>query len=219
MSAKKSKKICGFLNWVGFKVGGFFFPLLEPAYRVRENWNSEVKKHFHQAIQNLEENRMTVALLNLNMVLSLKPRHFLARVYRGRIYLQENRYRLASEDYLQANRISSYRFLHYQLGQEYFASVKNEFGELGTSITKNFEQLFEVLRQTQNGLPDTSEMDESQDSLGQHSGFAGSKREINLGDGKALSDPEIQKFKEMGPITRNEIEKINWDKLIKKLTS
>jgi tetratricopeptide (TPR) repeat protein len=217
MPGRKNSKIGGFLNWVGFKVGGLFFPLFEPVFRVHENWDSEVKKHFHQAIRNLEENRMTVALLNLNMVLSIKPSHFLARVYRGRIYLQENRYRLASEDYLRANRISSYRFLHYQLGQEYFASVKNEFGELGTSITKNFDQLFEVLRQNQAGRVDKGEMDET--LLDRHPDFDDHELDLDFDDGKALSDPENQKFAEMGPITRNEIEKTDWDKLIKELTS
>ena len=219
MPGRKNRKISGFLNWVGFKFGGFLFPLFEPVFRVRENWDSEVKKHFHQAIRNLEENRLTVALLNLNMVLSLKPRHFLARVYRGRIYLQENRYRLASEDYLRASRISSYRFLHYQLGQEYFASAKNEFGELGTSITKNFDQLFEVLRQAQGGPVDKGEMDEPRELLNQHPDFDDHELDLDFGTGKALSDPENQKFQEIGPITREEIAGTDCDKVIKELTA
>jgi len=219
MPGRKNRKVSGFLHWIQFKIGGFFFPLLEPVFRVRENWDAEVKKHFHQAIRNLEENKMTVALLNLNMILSIKPGHFLARVYRGRIYLQENRYRLASEDYLRANRISSYRFLHYHLSQEYFASVKNEFGELGTSITKNFDQLFEVLRQTQRGSMNKGEMEEAHELLDQYPDFDGHELDMDLGNGKALSDPENQKFAEMGPITRQEIEKTDWDKLIKELTA
>lgn len=219
MPGRKNRKISGFFHWIGFKIGGILFPLFEPVFRVQENWDSEVKKHFHQAIRNLEENRLTVALLNLNMVLSLKPRHFLARVYRGRIYLQENRYRLASEDYLRASKISSYRFLHYHLGQEYFASVKNEFGELGTSITKNFDQLFEVLRQNQGSPVDSGELDESRETLEQHTDFDDYELDIGFEDGWALDDPENQKFMEMGPITKKEIEGTDWDKVIKKLTS
>jgi tetratricopeptide (TPR) repeat protein len=220
MPGRKNSKLSGIIDWVGFKVGGVFFPLFEPVFRVRENWDSEVKKHFHQAIRNLEENRMTVALLNLNMVLSIEPRHFLARVYRGRIYLQGNHYRQASEDYLQANRINSYRFVHYRLGQEYFASVKNEFGELGTSITKNFDQLFEVLRQSQGGPVDKGEMDETQELLDQHPDYDDYDLDVDIvEDGKALNDPEYLKFKEMGPISKQEIEETDWDKVIKQLTS
>lgn len=220
MPVRNFRKISGFFHWVRFKIGGFFFPLFEPVFRVRENWDSEVKKHFHQAIQSLEENRMTVALLNLNMVLSIKPCHFLARVYRGRIYLKEKRYRLASEDYLRANRISPFRFLHYQLSLEYFVSTKNEFGELGTSITKNFDQIFEVLRQTQGGSVEKGEIDEAQELLEEHPDSDDQELDMGFGDDKALmSDLDNQKFKNMGPITKKEIEKTDWDKLIKELTS
>lgn len=220
MPVRNFGKIRDFLHRIQFKIGGFFFPLFEPVFHLQENWDSEVKKHFHQAIQNLEENRMTVALLNLNMVLSMKPCHFLARVYRGRIYLKEKRYRLASEDYLRANRISPYRFLHYQLSQEYFVSIKNEFGELGTSITKNFDQIFEVLRQSQGGFVEKGEMDETQELLEQHPDFDDQGLDMGFRDRKALmSDLENQKFKSMGPITKREIEKTDWDKLIKELSS
>ena len=79
------------------------------------------------------------------MVLSLKPNHFLARVFRGRIYVQEGQYRLASEDYLEANRISQYRFIHYDLYREYFKSVNNEFGGQGGPILEKFDDVFESM--------------------------------------------------------------------------
>ena len=89
MSGRDFEKKRPFLSWVVFKTGEFLFPVLEPVFRALENWDPEVKKHFHQVIQNLEESRTTVALLNLNMVLSMQPRHFLAHVYRGKIYLND----------------------------------------------------------------------------------------------------------------------------------
>jgi len=218
MSGRELEKTRAFFNWMRFKVGDFFFPLIEPIFRVRENWDSEVKKHFHQAVQNLEENKTTVALLNLNMVLSLGPRHFLARVYRGKIYLNEGRFRLASEDYLQANKISPYRFLHYHLSREYFASVKKDFGNMGVSITKNFDQIFEVLSQSQRNPQEKIEVDDSQDVLEQLPDYDNLEFDMDLADSGTLEEPEIQKFKKMGPITRKEIAMTDWDKLIKKLT-
>ena len=215
----ESVRIKGVLNWFQIKIGGIFFPLFEPVFRVQENWESEVKKHFHQAILNLEENRLTVALLNLNMVLSLKPRHFLARVYRGRIYLKERRYRLASEDYLRANRISPYRFHHYQLSQEYFSSAKNEFGELGTSINKNFDQIFEVLRQNQGGPADKSEKDDNLELFEPGHDFENEDLDLGFEEFQVLNHQENRKFRDMGPITKKEIEKTDWDKLIKDLIS
>ncbi len=219
MSGREFENTRTFLCWLRFKIGHFFFPLLEPIFRVRENWDSEVKKHFHQAIQNLEENKTTVALLNLNMVLSLQPRHFLARVYRGKIYLNGDRSRQASEDYLQANRISPYRFLHYHLSREYFASVKKEFGDMGASITKNFDQIFEVLRQSQGSPKEKPEVDDNQEVLEQLPDYDNLEFDMDLEDAGALEGSENQKFKEMGPITKKEIAMTDWDRLIKDLTS
>lgn len=208
-----------FLSNVRFKIGEFFFPVLEPIFRMRENWDSEVKKHFHQAIQNLQENRTTVALLNLNMVLSMQPRHFLACVYRGKIYLNDGRSRLASADFLQANKISHYRFLHYQLNSEYFASVKKEFSDMGVSISKNFDQIFEVLGQSQGNPKEMSDADEGQEVLEQLPDYDNLELDIDLDDFGTLEGPGNQKFQEMGPITKKEISRTDWDQLIKELTS
>ena len=78
------------------------------------------------------------------MVLSLKPNHFLARVFRGRIYVKEGQYSLASEDYLEANRTSQYRFIHYDLYQEYFKSVNNEFRGKGETVLKKIDDVFRL---------------------------------------------------------------------------
>lgn len=219
MSGSEFESTRTFLNWLRFNIGDFFFPLLEPIFRVRENRDAEVKKHFCQAIQNLEEKRPTVALLNLNMVLSIDPSHFLARVYRGKIYLNDGRSRLASEDYLQANKISPYRFLHYHLSREYFTSVKKEFGDMGVSITKNFDQIFELLRQSQGNPQEKSEVDDVQEVFDQPPDYDNLEFDMDLGDAEDLEGVENPKFKDMGPITQKEIATTDWDKLIKELTS
>ncbi|MFQ5449828.1 MAG: hypothetical protein ACE5E9_04330 [Nitrospinaceae bacterium] len=196
--------------------------MLEPFFRIMENQNPDVKKHFTQAVTSLKENKTAIALLNLNMVLSLKSNHFLARVYRGRLYIREGRYRLASEDYLQANKISPYRFNHYDLCREYLSSVKREFGELETSITKNFEQIFKVLRQSQEKHPLENEMEESMEALPYPDENDSSLDEVlELRTDQTPLDPEERsdKFKKLGPITQKEIERTDWDKLIKELTS
>jgi hypothetical protein len=149
----------------------------------------------------------------------MQPRHFLARVYRGKIYLNEGRSRLASEDFLQSNKISPYRFLHYHLSSEYFVSVKKEFGEMGVSITKNFDQIFEVLRQTQGNPKEMGEVDEAQDQSEQFPDYDNLEFDMDLADAGTLGESESQKFQEMGPITRKEISKTDWDKLIEELTS
>ncbi len=219
MSERNFQKTRPFISWLRFKTGELFFPLLEPIFRMQENWDTEVRNHFQQAIQNLEENRTTVALLNLNMVLSMQPRHFLARVYRGKIYLNDGRSRLASEDFLQSNKISPYRFLHYHLSSEYFASAKKEFGEMGASITKNFDQIFEVLRQSQGKPKERGDVDEGQDAPEQFPDYDSLEFDMDLADVGAFDDSENQKFQAMGPITKKEISTTDWEKLIKELSS
>ena len=140
----KLKKISHLICLAQFKLGEFIFPMFEPMLRFIENKDPEVRRHFIQALSSLKEKKQAIALLNLNMVLSLNPKHFLARVFRGRIYIKEGQYRLASEDYLEANKISQYRFIHYDLYREYFKSVNSEFGEMGGLILKNFDQVFKT---------------------------------------------------------------------------
>lgn len=219
MSGGRLKKTGRFLKWVRFKIGDLFFPLVEPLLRVRENWNPGVKKHLHQALLSLDENKSAVALLNLNMVLSIKPNHFLARVYRGRIYLKDNRYRLASADYVEANKISQYRFLHYKLSGEYFVAVEKEFGELGASIVRNYDQIFEGLRFSQSDPTEKRENEDNREIFEPLPDYDDPEAERFLKENFSFDEDEGEKFREMGPITKREIEKTDWDRLIKELTS
>jgi len=124
----------------------------------------------------------------------------------------EGQYRLASEDYLEANNISQYRFIHYDLYGEYFRSVNKEFGGVGRTIIKNFDQVFETL-QLQDSGPKDGEFDmgqEVQERLAMIE--AGFKEDVSFQE-FVLSPDEVEKFTVMGPITQEEIEETDWDQL------
>jgi len=198
------------------------FPVLETGYQLADNRNSEVRKHFVHAIKCIENKRFAVALLNLNMVLSLRPRHFLAHVYRGRLYAHEGQFRLASDDYMEANRLNSFRFLHHGLHHEYFKTVNVHLGELGTAINNNFNQAFRVLREAREDLltektEPTSPIPEDISRLRteKESPLPGPDPDPNM---KANLE-ERSRFKEMGPITLREIEETDWDEVIKQINS
>ena len=217
----KLKKISHLICLAQFKLGEFIFPMFEPMLRFIENKDPEVRRHFIQALSSLKKKKQAIALLNLNMVLSLNPKHFLARVFRGRIYIKEGQYRLASEDYLEANKISQYRFIHYDLYREYFKSVNSKFGEMGGLILKNFDQVFETLQFQQ----DSSFRDGKTD-LGKEVQENLSMIEAGLKEGDeitfqelALSPDEKERFQVLGPITQKEIEEMDWDQLSDDLTS
>ena len=206
------KKINYLICLAEFKLGKLIFPVLEPILRFLENKDPEVRQHFNQAIFSTNDKKQAIALLNLNMVLSLNPRHFLARIFRGRIYIKGGQYRLASEDYLEANNISKYRFFHYDLYREYFRSVNKEFGAVGGTIIKNFDQVFETL-QLQDSGPKDGEFDMGQEVKERLAIIeAGFKEEVNFQE-FVLSPDEVEKFTVMGPITQEEIEETDWDQL------
>lgn len=196
-------------------MGETIFPIFEPMLKLAENKNPEVRRHFNQAIMSLNKRKQTIALLNLNMVLSLKPNHFLARVFRGRIYVQEGQYRLASEDYLEANRISQYRFIHYDLYREYFKSVNNEFGGQTGPILEKFDDVFDTMHLI-------SGAHEWEPESGQE--FQENLSLIETDDAAyfqdiALTPEEKEKFEALGPISQEEVEETDWDNFMDNLNS
>ncbi len=216
----KLKKISHLISLTQFKLGEFIFPVFEPMLRFLENKNPEVRRHFNQALSSMNEKKPAIALLNLNMVLSLNPSHFLARVFRGRIYIKEGQYRLASEDYLEANKISQYRFIHYDLYREYFRSVNSEFGEVGDTIIQNFDQVFEALQLQQDGGSGDATVDmgqEVQERLAMIEAGFKEGDEITFQE-LVLSPDEMERFQVLGPITQEEIEETDWDQLADDLT-
>lgn len=209
------KKISHLFSLFCFKMGETLFPLFEPMLKLSENKNPEVRRHFNQALLSLKKSKQAIALLNLNMVLSLKPNHFLARVFRGRIYVKEGQYRLASEDYLEANRISQYRFIHYDLYREYFKPVNNEFGGQGQQAMKNIDDAFDTMHLIQ-GCRDleTEAGQEFQENLS----LTETDDTVSYHD-LALTGEEKEKFEILGPISQEEIEDTDWDSYMDDLKS
>jgi len=209
------KKISHLFNLLCFKMGETIFPVFEPMLKLAENKNPEVRRHFNQALLSLNKSKQTIALLNLNMVLSLKPNHFLARVFRGRIYVQEGQYRLASEDYLEANRISQYRFIHYDLYREYFKSVNNEFGGQSGPILEKFDDVFDSMHLMSGGQdwePEAGQEFQENLSLTEMDDAIPSQ-------GLSMTPEEMEKFETLGPISQQEVEETDWDNFMDDLNS
>jgi len=209
------KKIRHLINIICSTTRGVVFYLIEPFLKLAENRNPEVRRHFGQALFNLKKNKQAIALLNLNMVISLMPNHFLARVFRGRIYVREGQYRLASEDYLEANRINHYRFIYYDLYREYFKSVNNEFGPKSQPRLKNFNEDLDSLNLTSN-LPywESDRGSEFQEKLSLTEAYkSGFLQELSL------TAEEKEKFQILGPISQKEVEENDWDSFMDELNS
>ena len=209
------KKIRYLWNMYYSKIRKALFYVFEPFLRVVENRDSEVRRHFNQALLNLKNSKQAIALLNLNMVISLKPNHFLARVFRGRIYVREGQYRLASEDYLEAKRISHYRFIHYDLYREYFKSVNKEFGAESDPILQNFNEVFDSLNSASN--PQYWESNKGREFKEKLSLIEADKR--GSPSDFSLTAEEKEKFRTLGPISQQEVEETDWDSFMDELNS
>ncbi len=221
MGGLSLKKICYWINFVQFKIGEVLFPVLEPFFQWKENFDSEIKNHFYQALAALEQNNIAVALLNLNMVLSLRPDHFLARIYRGRAFIQEGRCRLASEDYIQANQINRYRFLHYDLYREYLQSVNRSVDEMESSMDESFDSAFEIFRPYQEGEGQEIDKIEAPESF-EGLTFPNTdvlEEEDPFEKYEQIQPEEKARFEDIGPITRKEIEATDWEELTQRLRS
>lgn len=201
------------------RLGKLLFPVLETIFIMLDNLRPNVRQHFYRAIRSLGKNNMPVGLLNLNMVLNLHPNHFLARVYRGRIFLKERKFRLASVDFIRANKISPYRFSQYELYSEYLESVNEGIGYLGDSMVSNFNRVFEAFRQeSEKVFPDSKIEEQQEGSETAHSLQLTSEEDKHVsGKNRDLTPEEKGKFQEMGPITLKELEETDWESLIKKL--
>lgn len=219
MFAWDLKKLNRLRHAVQFKLGEWAFPLLEPVFRFVENRDSMVKKYFELALHHLEQRRTGMALLNLNMTLSLKPNHFLARVYRGRVFVLEGRILLASEDYIKAHMVNRFRFIHYGLYREYFKSMKKENLDPGPREAWDFNQVFEALRQTHDHISREASKVKGRSATEPILSRSSWEDEESLLNIEVLSHEEQDKFEAMGPITQSEVEVIDWDKLIRDLSS
>ena len=147
------------------------------------------------------------------MVIGLKPNHFLARVFRGRINVREGHYRLASEDYLEANRINHYRFVYYDLYREYFKSVNKEFNAKDDLISKNFNEILDS-----SSLVSNSQYCESENGRKSQERFS----LIEVDKNGVLKDfhltiEEKEKFQSLGPISQKEVEETDWDSFMDEL--
>ena len=219
------KKMRSLLDRVQFKVGALFFPVLELVFQWWENLDADVRRHFYQALKCRDSKQTAIALLNLNMVLNLKPDHFQALVCRARFYLKEGRCQLASEDFIKSNRISTYRFIHHDLHREYLQSVNKDSRDLSSLVVNNFTDALEALHKTEDIHP-VRELKSADPISPLPMDRSAVEQEVEESEVKPVpfkkfpfnTRREREKFKKLGPITQQEIKATDWDQLVEDLT-
>ena len=195
------------LNWVQFKIAAFIFPVLELMFRLGDNWDTEVKKHFQQAQLSIEKGRISIAILNLNIVLSIKPSHFLSLAIRGKIYLKEKRFKLASADFMKAYESNSYRFFHYGLYNDYNSCTKDDSQR---PQSQDFLTVMDFFNQQSVKIKNETLTNEILP-------LKTKEHPLQSFKDSELTIKEQSKFSKMAPITSEEIQGTDWDILSKTL--
>ena len=154
------------------------------------------------------------------MVLSLNPNHFLARVYRARVYVRWKQFRLAVEDYVQASQTNRFRFIHYHLYRECFIPMNLEPGDMNVPISNDFDQAYKIMK-LRKDLPskfseyDSQALDNSEKSEKSYNDY----EEVCFLEDLIFTEKDRIKFSQLGPITRKEIDATDWKILSKELSS
>ena len=121
---------------------------------------------------------------------------------------------------MEANKISQYRFIHYDLYSEYFRSVNSKFGLGEDSIVNSFDQVFGESLNQQDGNSRYGSADmgkQVKKMLAMMEAGSNEEKEI-ISRNFVLSPDETKKFMIMGPITQEEVEGTDWGQLADDLT-
>ena len=177
-----------------------FYPRLAAVFEKIDCNNSRL--YFSQARHNYEMNRFAAALLNLNMTLYLNPNHFGALILRGRILIKENKFKLAARDFLNAFDLSPVRFYLEDIHQE----ALETFPHL-REVTLDANDVPQFLRYLY--------QNSSIDGNDPNTQYTLENSDIFSRQDFAMTAEEKIKFEIMGPITQEEVESVDWNRVFK----
>ncbi len=178
------------------------YPKLASFFEKMDDKNCRL--YFSQATQNYEREHFAAALLNLNMALYLDPQHFGALILRGRILIKEEKFDLASNDFLRAFDLSPVRFFLENIHLESLESFPG-LREITIDINDTPQSLRYLYQDKNFG---GSDFQQSEQNVLNEWGVSSPPE-------TALSIEEKLKFDEMGPITQDEIETVDWNRVFK----
>ena len=158
--------------------------------------------YFSQARHNYETKRFAAALLNLNMTLHLNPNHFGAMILRGNILIKENKFELAARDFLNAFDLSPVRFFLENIHQQ----VLEAFPHI-REVTLDANDVPQILRYLYQS--------ENIDGKDPNAQYTLENSDIFSRQEFAMSAEEKIKFEIMGPITQEEVESVDWNRVFK----
>lgn len=209
-------------------IKAFWISLRESLLQRREILDHTIRRHFQAGVRAINEERWADAETAFSRVLSRQAKHFLAHLYMGVAIYHQGRHEEAHAALVRAQRIDPKRFAVYRASSALPAAgppVKTR-GDLLRDLVKNLEQCAHNLRETAEKIHDVSRRQQravrryhsSEPRRGLASGGRRRRRRAHKpGVSTFSSSEEAKKFREMSPITKDDVNDVNWDEVLSRI--
>lgn len=187
-----------------------------------------VRKHFQMGVNAIRDARWVDAEQAFSRVIARKPDHFLAHIYTGVAVYHQDRYSEAHAALIRAQRLDPDRFAAYQASKA-IPDSDNEGRpqvDLLRDLVKNLEQCAHNLRQTAEKINDASKRQQQvirklhspEPRSGPSSGVRRRRGKARKPRVSTFSGPEeAKKFRDMPPITGDDLADVDWDEVLARL--
>ena len=214
----------------GFRrsIKDLWLSLLETFRQRRETRDQVVRRYFQAGVRAIHEARWTDAEEFFSRVLSRQSDHFLAHLYMGVAIYHQERHAEAHAALVRAQRLDPKRFAAYQASRALPEESRDSRrqGDLLRDLVKNLEKCALNLRQTAERINDASRRQQQvirrlQSSEPRRGPTGGSRRrrgKVRKPRVSAFSSPEeAKKFRDMPPITKDDLANVDWDEVISRI--
>lgn len=209
-------------------VRDLWLSLIEYFRQRRESRDHVVRRYFQAGVKAIHESRWEEAEKAFSRVLSRQSEHFLAHLYMGVAVYHQGRHKEARGALVRAKKIDPKRFAAYQATKSLPEAQGGEKpqGDVLRDLVKNLEQCALNLRQTAEKINDASRrqqqvirrMHQSEPRRGSSGGGRRRRGRGRKPRVSAFSSPEeAKKFREMPPITKDDVVQADWDEVIARI--
>lgn len=194
---------------------------------LRDNRDGYIRVHFQKGVEAARGQQWEVALDHLSRVVARKRDHFQAHLLLAEIFQTQGKYENALRHYDQLKEISPVRYSRFHLEEKHeglkkFLSSARSLRRLsGTmeiyarSLNLSAQKMQEAMRKQQETLERLSEV--NRNLRRQRAEIKGARPPLPSAPASLPAEQAGTDPRKLPPITREEVEKVDWDRLADQL--
>jgi len=173
----------------------------------------KIRLLFLIGVLNFWKSRLHIAEIAFIKILEIKPTHFKSHLYLGRIYIYQEDFPKAARVFIQAKEINYKKFKRYNIP---LASLEDSLSNTEDLLWnyENFIQQFQKERERLRSIDNTGRKRKIPHQL-QKKNREGRLKTFWYGDFSSFQ--EFKKFQNLPPITAQDIQNTDWEKLFREL--